>query len=87
MKLRFRIPDKKTQLIIVVLLLLAGWFYWFEWRPASTRKACNKDAVERMKGMIEEGNKNPEQLDLWLNRFYESCMKRHGLAGEVYWKK
>ena len=33
-------------IIVIVLLLVAGYFYWFQWRPRETRKDCNKSAEE-----------------------------------------
>lgn len=27
-------------LIITIVLLLIGWFYWFQWRPSEIKKNC-----------------------------------------------
>lgn len=35
---------KKVFLMLSGLLLLAGWFYWFQWRPAQIRNSCDRIA-------------------------------------------
>lgn len=32
---------KNITLISLGLLLLIGWFYWFQWRPSSIRQRCS----------------------------------------------
>lgn len=36
---------KKNKIIILgTLFLLAGWFYWFQWRPSQIRSSCDQIA-------------------------------------------
>lgn len=35
-----------TILSIILLGLVGGWFYWFQWRPSKIRQGCNKSAIE-----------------------------------------
>lgn len=66
-----------TPILIIILIagLIAGWFYWFEWRPVEIRKSCFLEASEILKEDIfnkgtnlsdeakENLKKNLENLD------------------------
>lgn len=28
--------------VILILGIVSGWFYWFEWRPSQIKKECSK---------------------------------------------
>jgi len=32
----------KGLIFVLVALLLAGWFYWFQWRPTNIRANCSR---------------------------------------------
>ncbi|MCX6793552.1 MAG: hypothetical protein NTY06_00415 [Candidatus Gottesmanbacteria bacterium] len=34
---------QKFFLSFAVLLVVAGWFYWFQWKPSEIRKNCFKE--------------------------------------------
>ncbi len=39
--------NKRTFWLIIIILiialgLIAGWFFWFEWRPAKIRNKCTQ---------------------------------------------
>ncbi|OGH14565.1 MAG: hypothetical protein A3H50_01405 [Candidatus Levybacteria bacterium RIFCSPLOWO2_02_FULL_37_10] len=54
--------NKKVLIIIVVMVLalLTGLFYWFQWRPMQIRKECYKLSFGKVEGWIEENTKNYE---------------------------
>lgn len=58
-------------IIIIVLILVIGTFYWFEVRPAQARKECAK------KSEISTGNYS-WQTEI-LNKRYEDCLLKNGL--------
>lgn len=31
-----------NKIIALVIILMFGWFYWFQWRPTNIRKECVK---------------------------------------------
>lgn len=47
-----------TILSVVLLGLVGGWFYWFEWRPLEIRKDCNW--IEKTAG----GNDEPDYSNI-----------------------
>lgn len=68
--------DKKLTyaLIIGILIVGIGLFYWYEWRPSQIIKQCNKEAVEKAKG-VEDGN---QAIKIYDAR-YKSCLRGEGL--------
>ncbi len=61
-------------IIVIVLILLAGYFYWFQWRPNQITKQCNKEAVEKAK--------EPEAFNQAIKIYdalYKSCLREKGL--------
>lgn len=67
---------KKTLLIIVFLsILIAGWFYWFSWRPAQARKTCAGKVRKRIDEPGELTIKEAQQT-------YSFCLIEHGMERE-----
>lgn len=75
------------KLLIIVLLVLAG-FYWYEIRPSSIRSKCNKQVLmeqqysttklekEQLGGDMNKINKSErEKIDFW----YKDCLRDNGL--------
>jgi len=61
--------------IVLLILLLAGLFYWFQVRPARIRVMCNKYVDERVD--------DPGDITLLEgNNLYRRCMVSHGLKPE-----
>jgi len=64
----------KSKLIIfgTIVLLLVGWFYWFQYRPSQIKKGC----VQYLKDKISSGsvtNKTNAQFT------YDFCLHNKGL--------
>ena len=59
---------KKEALIVLFILLITGWFYWFQWRPSEIRKECVPSGF----GTTHNG----DEKNLLA---YELCIHRHGL--------
>lgn len=38
--------DSKLSVVVIILLLIAGLFYWFQIRPANIRSNCVEKSVE-----------------------------------------
>ena len=55
---------------ILFFALLAGWFYWFQWRPAQIRKNCT---------WVKKYYNNEEYW--WQNDLsdYRACLSSKGL--------
>lgn len=49
----------RALLVLIALILIAGWFYWFEFRPAKIRQECSwvkhtTEAIPAKPAMTEE---------------------------------
>ncbi|PIU01957.1 hypothetical protein COT68_00480 [bacterium (Candidatus Torokbacteria) CG09_land_8_20_14_0_10_42_11] len=58
----------------IISILLAGYFYWFQWRPSQIAKQCNKEAVKKAKD-ADDGN---QAIKIYDAR-YKSCLREKGL--------
>lgn len=84
----------KVVFIGIALLVIAGWFYWFQWRPSEIRKYCHLDAViaamELFKAQVELAPGEPSDRDLaeigegmyrkdQYDSYYQKCFHKKGL--------
>ena len=58
---------------ILSIALIAGWFYWFQWRPAQIRKDC---LAQISKTSGEAGSVSA------FNNYFRVCLARKGLKAE-----
>jgi hypothetical protein len=68
---------KKIFLGLMVIAILGGLFYWFEWRPSQIRKECYDSAI---KNPFKNPNATESERRSELNFIYENCLKMNGLA-------
>jgi len=52
-------------IIILILVVLGGAFYWYEWRPTQIRKICFNAVLSASAGTTEQ--------------LYNNCLGIHGL--------
>ena len=57
----------KVVIIFIVVIIVTGLFYWYEWRPSEIRKNC---AIKTEKSVL--ASKLHENL-------YNQCLKENGL--------
>lgn len=62
---------EKKVIIGIVLILIAGWFYWFQVRPANIRSSCIKQLPG---GFLSVGLSDEE-----LENKYKRCIRARGL--------
>ena len=62
----------KIFIIVIVLIVISGGFYWYEWRPYQTKKECYRLAIEIAK---KDGY---HALELY-NFYYKTCLNSRGL--------
>lgn len=70
----------KIILIVVILAVLGGAFYWFQWRPSEIRKECAKSS--ELSGFTGLGLSKylPEnQKQEIVESEYKNCLREHGL--------
>ena len=66
----------KNKVWIIVILLIAGWFYWFQWRPVEIRKDCS---VIAMNGALKENGNNGRYVQKQYDHYYGVCLQSAGL--------
>ena len=67
---------KQDKLIVIIIItILVGLFYWFQLRPSLIVKSCNKEAVKKA-SEIQNGN---EAIEIYDAR-YKSCLRSKGLV-------
>jgi len=74
---------------LIALVLIGGWFYWYQWRPSNIKRVCNKSAVEIEKenthAIFEGGRTTPIEMKMETNNGYEydtvytQCLRNKGL--------
>lgn len=66
----------KIIVIVFVLILIGGTFYWFQWRPAQIRKECG----QRKNFCIVNYDDNDTYKCLILEQIrYRDCLMSNGL--------
>jgi hypothetical protein len=60
----------RIALLILIVFVLGGAFYWFVWRPSETRKVCAATA-ERSRNIILDFDSYDD--------VYSQCMKSRGM--------
>jgi hypothetical protein len=58
----------KIAIIVIILIVIGGIFYWFQLRPAQIRKECTENSY------IDKKNQK-----YFLETSYSECLKKHGL--------
>ncbi len=69
---------KKYWLVIFIVIIIGGAFYWFQWRPSEIRKECYSNSLDRFVG----GTNIDGSPSLRMNSnstFYMNCLRGHGL--------
>jgi hypothetical protein len=58
----------KLSLLLIIIVMVGGWFYWFQLRPSQMRKKCF-EAVSSLKDLSFSQ----------ANTAIDICLKRYGL--------
>lgn len=89
-----KLSGKVVFLGITLLLLIAGWFYWFQWRPAEIRKSCYPRAIEAARELYktqlelapgELSDKDIAEIKAGMHlkdsyeSYYQDCLRKNGL--------
>lgn len=56
--------------VFILIFILIGWFYWFEYRPMSIRRFCYKTTYGRLSEQIKSnlaGDKNWKAGKIWMS--------------------
>ncbi len=68
-------------IIILVLVVLGGAFYWYEWRPSQIKKECNGQAYFDSYTTLKAGEffANQSQLQDRQKKLYDDCLRYNGI--------
>jgi len=72
-------------ILIIILILIIGTFYWFQLRPNSIRKGCWNEIEKIKNGEIKKEGFNSEQYRInegiqnSIDKYYENCLRKRGL--------
>lgn len=67
---------KKNKWFILVILVIGGLFYWFQYRPSEIRKDCYKE-VEDMAGEVTTLMRGTGKTGY--DKIFTSCLNRNGI--------
>ena len=62
----------KISIIVVILIVIGGVFYWFEWRPSQIRKNC----IKQYPNAFYDGGGLISKTD---EAGHKRCLAEHGL--------
>lgn len=66
--------------IILLVALLAGAFYWYQFRPSEIRKICAKQAHDKVNALVDsQGFKSVAEASKFYDTSYTICIQEHGL--------
>src|SRR3990167_9246332 len=71
-------------LIFIVLVLIAGWFYWFQYRPTEVQEKCYKESFGKVKRWVEENEKG--NYDWAPGKEWHALEKGNEYSGKWGWK-
>jgi len=69
-------------LIVLGVAILAGWFYWYQWKPSEIRKECNSIAKKEEQEHTRESWVN---FEVYIedghdyDTTYTRCLRENGL--------
>lgn len=66
---------KKNKVVLVVILVIAGWFCWFQLRPELIKLSCRNELSERFNNLKEPVSPNTAEI---FNHLYTYCVNSKG---------
>jgi len=69
-----------NKLTILLILIFAILFYWFQIRPAKIRSACGFEPVMLYEKDTATGLSTGMTYEEFYDFYYEKCLNQHGLS-------
>ena len=66
----------KIGVLIILLLVVGGAFYWYGWRPYQIKQRCYAEAEFDRRAVLEFDDIKRQEF---INMYYENCLMRFGL--------
>ncbi len=69
----------KVGLLVILIISIAGAFYWFEWKPNQIKKECYQQTIakENYPNRGQNTYTSEERRNIELN--YQDCLRQYGL--------
>ncbi len=69
----------KISTLLIIIGIVGGYFYWYEWRPSKIRVECNDSAfASSMESSDESSYTQSGRMDL-KDKFYMDCLRYSGV--------
>jgi hypothetical protein len=73
----------EVSLIVILIVIGGGLFYWYEYRPAKIRRECSETVNEAIKEAYKKDIKENIRVGGGIERVHEfifkQCLREHGL--------
>lgn len=76
----------KAIFIFMVVIIVTGLFYWYEWRPNEIRKNCNSQVLNKIHDIYSNQPNTivgfvfeQEMIDNGYESLYKQCLREDGL--------
>ncbi|GMX57833.1 MAG: hypothetical protein YFSK_1630 [Candidatus Yanofskyibacterium parasiticum] len=66
----------KLAIIVIAALTIAGYFYWYAWRPNEIKQQCYTEAEFDKNSVLELDTAARQKL---INNYYQDCLLRFGI--------
>ena len=70
---------KENWFKIIILLVIVGLFYWYEWRPSQIKKECFEKASDFSTEAIGKQGGSVDSFDKTYDFIYKNCLRKEGL--------
>jgi hypothetical protein len=71
--------SKIWTIIVIILILLGGAFYWYAWRPVQIIKSCYRQTIAKENYPDRGQNTYTSEERKNINLNYQDCLKFNGL--------
>lgn len=72
--------NMKKSIFLIVIVLFAVLFYWFQIRPAKIRSDCGLESAMLYKKDTATGLGAGMTYEEFYNFYYKKCLNQHGLS-------
>mgnify|MGYP001612820396 CR=1 FL=1 len=68
-----------STIILIIIIILGGTFYWFQWRPSQIIQGCFRQKQETREAYSDLRSVSDEKVEEYAEMRYQDCLRRHGL--------